>query len=115
MIALDVYPLLGRAVAKRREQLQLTQAEVASRIGLTRASLANIETGRQKVLLHHIYLLAEALGLSSILDLVPAAFEGGVRDEPLALNIKVTPAQKAQLQSLVRQAMATGPSDKRQP
>lgn len=116
MTALDVYPLLGRAVAKRREQLQLTQAEVASRIGLTRASLANIETGRQKVLLHHIYLLAEALGLSSILDLVPAAFEGGVRDEPLPLgNTKVTPAQKAQLRSLVRQAMATEPADKRQP
>lgn len=116
MTALDVYPLLGRAVAQRREQLQLTQAQVASRIGLTRASLANIETGRQKVLLHHVYLLTDALGLASILDLVPAAFAGGLREEPLPLgNTKVTPSQKAQLQSLVRQAMATDSPDKREP
>jgi len=116
MTALDIYPLLGRAVAKRREELQLTQAEVASRIGLTRASLANIETGRQKVLLHHIYLLAEALGLPAITELVPSALDGAIRDEPLPLgDTKVTPVQKVQLQTLVRQAMATGTADKRQP
>ena len=61
MSDMDVYKLLGSRAAKRRDELGLTQAEVASQIGLSRASLANLETGRQKILLHHVYKLAAAL------------------------------------------------------
>jgi len=49
----------------------MSQDILAKAVGLSRASIANIETGRQKVLLHHVYLLASALGCSSILDLIP--------------------------------------------
>lgn len=100
----DIYPLLGRAVARRRETLGLTQAEVGERIGLTRASVANIETGRQKVLLHHVYMLADALQFDSICDLVPEALATAL--EPLTLSTdKVTFTQKAQVMSVVRQAL----------
>ena len=102
----DVYSQLGGAIKRRRETLGLTQAAVAPRVGLTRASLANIETGRQKVLLHHVYLLADALDLKSILDLVPAAIEPTVEGEPMKLNTnKVTTTQKAQVASVLRQAL----------
>jgi transcriptional regulator with XRE-family HTH domain len=101
----DIYTILGRAIARRRETLGLTQAEVALRIGLTRASLANIETGRQKVLLHHIYMLADALQFESITDLVPPML-GTANVEPLRLSTdKVTSTQKAQVMSVVRQAL----------
>ncbi|MGO9684980.1 MAG: helix-turn-helix domain-containing protein, partial [Beijerinckiaceae bacterium] len=43
---MDVYKLLGSRAARRRDELRLTQAEVANQIGLSRASLANLETGR---------------------------------------------------------------------
>jgi transcriptional regulator with XRE-family HTH domain len=67
----DIYRLLGRNIAAHRAARKLTQAQVAERLGLTRASLANIETGRQRAMLHHIYEIADALGLESILDLIP--------------------------------------------
>ena len=105
-----LYASLGRAIAKRRNELELTQAFVAKQIGLTRASLANIETGRQKVLLHHIYRLAAALELRTILDLVPAALEEAPETEPLPLseNTDVTPAQRAQVENVVRLALRSG-------
>lgn len=69
----SIYAELGRAVAIRRKMVGLTQAEVAKVVGISRASIANIESGRQKVLLHQVYGLVKALDLKSITELVPAA------------------------------------------
>lgn len=114
MSEMELYRALGRAVAKRRNELKLTQAFVAERIGLTRASLANIETGRQKLLLHQVYRLANVLQLGSILDLAPASFtveaeQGGKpRDDALPVDPKkVTQTQKRQIEDAVRQALAS--------
>jgi transcriptional regulator with XRE-family HTH domain len=98
-----IYRALGRAVARRRHELVLTQAQVANQIGLSRASLANIESGRQKVLLHQVYLLAAALRLSSILDLTAPSFV--VREpseEPLIFTgSEVSPAQKEKIEAFI--------------
>ena len=69
----SIYGILGRAVSARRDELNLTQQALADKIGLSRASVANIESGRQKVLLHQVYALVRALGLKSITELVPAS------------------------------------------
>ena len=68
----SIYRELGRAVATRRKMVGLTQAEVAKDVGISRASIANIESGRQKVLLHQVYGLVKALDLKAITELVPA-------------------------------------------
>lgn len=39
---------------------------------MSRASLANIETGRQKILLHYLYRIAAVLDLDRIEALLPA-------------------------------------------
>lgn len=70
-MSMKLYCRLGRAVAERRTQLGLTQAEVAEKIGFSRASLANLETGRQRIMVHQLFALVNALKLNSILDLVP--------------------------------------------
>ena len=108
MTDLQLYRALGQSVARRRKDLGLTQAAIAEQIGLTRASLANIETGRQKVLLHQVYNLVEALKLESITELVPATFTVDRRSsKPLAFNGgSVTAAQKAQLEQMIRLALA---------
>ncbi len=62
----------GKALALRRGELDLTQAELAGLVGMSRASIANIEKGRQNVLLHHIYDLAAALRMPKVGDLLPA-------------------------------------------
>ena len=55
------YDAFGRAVALRRDQLGMTQAQLSARVGLSRASIANIEAGRQNVLLHHACDIAAVL------------------------------------------------------
>lgn len=62
----------GRIVARRREELGLTQSELAARSNLSRASIASIENGRQNVHLYHLYDLASALELRRVTDLLPA-------------------------------------------
>jgi transcriptional regulator with XRE-family HTH domain len=103
MSDLDLYRLIGAELATRRKRLRLKQAEVADRIGLTRASLANIEKGRQKIMLHHIYRLATALDADSITELVPKSFSFEQASGPLRLvGSDVNEAQKAQIERYVR-------------
>jgi transcriptional regulator with XRE-family HTH domain len=83
---MELYRVLGQNVARLRKAKELTQAKVAAEIGLTRASLANIETGRQKVLMHHVFMLANALGCASVLDLVPASFTFAGVDQPVSVH-----------------------------
>lgn len=71
MREMDLYGQLGRKVAAARKKRGLTQAELAARVSLTRASVANIETGRQRVMLHDVFALVEALEGKSILEFVP--------------------------------------------
>jgi transcriptional regulator with XRE-family HTH domain len=103
MADLEIYRIVGAAVAARRKHLRLKQAEVADQIGLTRASLANIESGRQKLMLHQIYRLATALGADSITDLVPETFSFEQASGPLRLEgSDVSDVQKAEIEQYVR-------------
>src|SRR5689334_10508172 len=98
MTEMQLYRNLGRAVAKRRKELGLTQADVGRCIGLSRASLANIETGRQKVLLHQVYRLADALKMKSMSDLVPKSLDAAERPETVRRfgGSPISAAQQAQ-------------------
>lgn len=55
------YRDFGRKLRERRQWLGLTQEEVAWIAGLTRASIVNIEAGRQRAHYHTVLLLAENL------------------------------------------------------
>ena len=105
METMELYRLLGQNVARLRNAKKRTQAEIAAQIGLTRASLANIETGRQKVLMHHVFLLASALECESILDLIPESFVFDNDDEPVTVHgSQLSEQQLAQVGRFVRTA-----------
>lgn len=118
MSDMDIYRLLGRNIAAHRAARKLTQAQVAERLGLTRASLANIETGRQRAMLHHLYEIADALELESILDLIPGrrpkswqlagrakqSSTGGQATMKFTGDT-LTAVEKAQVESLIGQAL----------
>ncbi len=60
----ELYAALGGLIRARRERAGLTQGQLARRVGMTRTSITNIESGRQKVQLHTLYDIADALDVS---------------------------------------------------
>lgn len=114
MSDMELYRRLGRAVAERRTELGLTQSDVAEKLGLSRASLANLENGRQRIMVHQLFALVNALKLKSILDLVPKTW---VPEEPLP-EIKITgsplsPREQTAVESLLASAFAENRLKKR--
>jgi transcriptional regulator with XRE-family HTH domain len=57
------YAELGRRLRQARTTARLTQAELADRAGVTRAALANIERGEQRMAAHQLVAVAAALGI----------------------------------------------------
>lgn len=57
----EIYVQFGLLVRQHRERLGLSQAQVAQAIDLSRSSVANVETGRQHIPMHHLYSLARVL------------------------------------------------------
>ena len=56
------YKEFGRRLQRARRDAHVTQAELARGIGLSRTSIANIESGRQPVDIHTAVVLSHVLG-----------------------------------------------------
>jgi transcriptional regulator with XRE-family HTH domain len=70
---------VGQKVRQLREaqtggRTKLTQAELAEMVGLERTSITNIERGNQKVPLHVLYRICEALR-APVADVMPQVAE----------------------------------------
>lgn len=72
----EIYTRVGREILQHRLNAGLSQAELASSIGLTRTSISNIEKGRQKMLLHTLVMIAESLRVPTA-SLLPASEHDG--------------------------------------
>lgn len=57
----SIYANLGRRIRARREALGISQEVLSVAVRQTRASIANIEAGRQRLMLHNVPALARAL------------------------------------------------------
>lgn len=75
-----MYPRVGIRIRQAREARGMTQERLAQLAGLTRTSVVNIERGRQKVMLHTLYAMAEGLRVS-VADLVPSPAEASVEEQ----------------------------------
>jgi transcriptional regulator with XRE-family HTH domain len=81
----DLYRELGRRIREARELAgeRLSQEKLAKRLKLSRASIVNIEAGRQHAPVHLLWQIAEILGTDLTL-LIP-------RREDLSLPANSTP------------------------
>lgn len=91
-----LYQMFGSRVRALRERKNVTQEELGRRIDLSRTSIVNIEKGRQRVLLHQVVEIADALDAKPA-ELLPKAspIEKGpqLRDD-VALLVESLEAEK---------------------
>jgi transcriptional regulator with XRE-family HTH domain len=107
-MAVEIEPFyleLGRRIHDRRKQKGLTQEKLGELLDpqVTRASIANIEMGAQRVLAHTLVQLAFHLG-SSVPDLLPSVeIKANGRDERAVIfkelnkQLNLSPKQVEQL------------------
>ncbi len=57
-----VYRQFGAKIESLRDALGINQLELSKRVGMSRGSIANIETGRQRILLADVEKFAKAFG-----------------------------------------------------
>lgn len=98
------YRKVGDKIRAKRQERGLSQDGLAKAIGLKRPSLSNIEKGRQNILLHTFYDIAETLS-ARISELLPESVEVGANALPdlgaLSKEVRefveagIKPAQKA--------------------
>ena len=87
----EVYKLVGQRIRAAREKRGLSQEKLAERVDLTRTSITNIEKGRQKLLVHTLFLLSDALAVP-IIELIQAP----ERTDPVDAAEKALPANLPQ-------------------
>ena len=64
-----LYQEFGHRLTRLRKSRDISQEELGAKLRLSRASIANIEAGRQRILLHHLFQLADVLSVP-VSDLV---------------------------------------------
>lgn len=84
------YAEVGMRIRQSREERTWSQEKLAQVVGLTRSSIANIECGRQRLLVHTLCSIAAALDCD-LLSLLPGGeqheaheFTGTADDLPVA-------------------------------
>jgi len=89
-----IYKDIGRKIQKAREELGLSQEDLASRLGYTQAALSNYELGKRRLYLANIEQIARELNkpLSFFFEESPApanAEQGEPQDESISEIIKL--------------------------
>ncbi len=100
------YADFGRRVRTARDAAGLTQQQLADRLGLTRSSIANMEAGRQKALLHMTAAIAETTGVAAA-DLLPSAAPAAVRPAITSDLRKLSDPNREAVEMLLRQTSRT--------
>lgn len=71
----NLYRTVGAHIAEARQQRGIRQSDLAEAVGLTRASIANIERGEQRIQVHTLIAAAQALNIDPA-DLISQTLEG---------------------------------------
>ncbi len=97
--AVSLYRHVGKRVEEFRVKKKLTQARLAEIVSLSRTSITNIESGRQKLLVHTLWDIARVLGVR------PADFFPSESEMKDAASVKpkgkLSPEEATWFQSIV--------------
>ncbi len=108
-----IYKRIGSIIRDRRKILKLTQDALSERLEISRASLANIETGRQNFPVHQLYNIARELELTPT-DLLPVFVSAPQKGKPtkIPLPSDLNPEQRQQIVALLEDVQFTTPEDR---
>lgn len=81
------YTEIGGRIKEARMQNSLSQDALGEYLNLTRTSIVNIESGRQRPSIHLLLLIAKFLDLS-FTDLLPDLFDSGVAEDTSLIKVK---------------------------
>jgi transcriptional regulator with XRE-family HTH domain len=102
MAAELIYQRIGAIIRNRRRGVDWSQAELAQRLDISRATLASVETGRQRLLVHQLYALARVFGVKPEQLLPPAPESSPVSREMRAqLPANLSNEQAKQIATLI--------------
>lgn len=99
-----IYREIGRAISQLRStrKPKMSQQMLAEAVGVSRASIANIERGHHRVQLHVLYNIAAALDVEPH-DLMPhPESQEQPTSLPEDLSQKLTPRERAAVDRLLR-------------
>lgn len=69
-IAVQLYRHMAGAIRAWRQQHGLSQDDLGRLLGMTRAGVASLERGRQRVLIEHLYTIEGAYG-TRVVEFLP--------------------------------------------
>ncbi len=111
-----LYEVVGERIARARSATGRSQAKLALKVGVTRASIVNIEHGRQRAPLHLLWQIAAALEVE-VTRLIPSPAELLARSAPVQLTPEILasiehaaqddPAAKRFLTDFIKKATLT--------
>jgi transcriptional regulator with XRE-family HTH domain len=84
-----VNKLFGEKLARARRVRNISQSELADRAAVSRATIANLEGGRQNVQLHQVFALAKSLNVEpdSLIPTMPELPSSSTSSDQLFLEI----------------------------
>lgn len=106
------YALVGSKVRSARLAAEISQEVLATQVGLTRSSVANLEAGRQRIALHLLAAIARELNKDAC-ELLPEKLES--HRTPIFSDLQEELADSPEsMQSFVRGAVARLGADNNQ-
>lgn len=101
-----LYQQLGNTIRGLRQKHGIKQEDLASQVGLSRASIVNIEKGRHRPQLHILYELATVFQCD-VCDLLPlvGASETGISD---SVKSQLRPGERGAVAQLLTKAKRGG-------
>jgi transcriptional regulator with XRE-family HTH domain len=98
-----IYRRIGGIIRALRRRADKAQDVLAGQLGISRATLANIETGRQRILVHQLYAIAQALDVKLADLLPPSLTDGTAANDWSSLSIEgdLSADQKKQIANLI--------------
>lgn len=97
----SLYKEIGKAIFRIRKK-KMSQQALADEVGMSRASIVNVEQGRHRIQLHVLYEIAAILEVDPR-DLLPAAnHQQHVTPLPLDVSAKLNPKEQIAVGRLVQ-------------